>query len=461
MWEPLWNELLEAAKRTNAPASLMTFIGMCYLDGDGVGEDLDEGLSWLLKAATEGVSDGFHSAQARQNVLIEYGRIFRKTQLSFEDEKKWILDSIFFLSGGYWYHLGHSSHISKLEAARASFANVLTHIGDDEAKRILEIGLNIYVMQNPTGRDDRNKREENAKVIDYEILNSPYLDTERSVWKAVFRADDRLATNLLECGVDFEMFWDVRLVRAVAHYGYEDSIRLLHRLDVLKQAIDEVSSLETAHGALIKSIDDTSLLTKDFSGEPSIFMPAVHEAVVHHRFSCLTEMLSQTWRASGADEQIMLDNTYTMDERYGSETPLEVAVRMLQPYLVCVLLAYGANPNQPNSNTGDTPLHACCRMDVEIDNDQVCWSKLSYLRWVSDEHKTADMIVAHRVILELLLEHSEVDVNTRNFAGETPLLLCAESENLGFLMRLVECGAECVDELREMLDELSLGTNGQ
>jgi hypothetical protein len=71
--------------------------------------------------------------------------------LTVEETQPWILDSIFLLSGGYWYTLGNRTQTMQIASARDMFMDTLAFLEENEMKRVLDIGFNLYVMQRPTG----------------------------------------------------------------------------------------------------------------------------------------------------------------------------------------------------------------------------------------------------------------------------------------------------------------------
>jgi hypothetical protein len=445
--------LLKDAQKENAHTSLMDFIAVCYLDGDLVDRDESEGLRWLLQAATEGISDRFRLIQARERVLMEYTRAGKELNLPLAERTDWILDSIFLLRGGYWHTLGYPEYASKLQGVRDSFKRALAYLSYENIPNILDIGLNIYVLRNPTDADERRQREANAARMGL-VAPSTF-----AVRKVVLSANNTQANSLVAGGIDVTEFWDVDLVRAVAHYGYEDSIRLLHRLDVTRQHVLLGSNTESPQSALVRAINNRQVSFDGLSRESSEFGPAIHEAVLNHRFSCLSEILRQSWTTEHEEDRVQLNNSYVVEDIYGLETPLDVSIRMLQPYLVCLLLAHGADCNNVNEVTGETALHICCRMDVRTDDSMVHWcDRLSYLSAVTEERKSEDMVATHRVVFELLLDRPGIKLDVPNIAGETPMQLCIEAGNIEFVERLVECGAEHDGELLEILQALSMGS---
>lgn len=449
MWDPLWNMLLLDAEEPNAPISLLDFIGECYYDGDGVEPDEETGGLYLFRAATTTSESKYHQVQVRQKIIIIYGTSGDLVPLPLEDKKEWMLDSIFLLTGGYWYALGYEDHLTKLEKARDSFAKSLAYLEEDEVNRALKIGLNLYTMRNPSEFDNKGTRDDKATLIIFEGSTPENFDINKIARIAALKADWSPIKALLENGVDPEVFLGHFLVRAVCHHGYEDSLRLLHRVDVLqlersREAGSEIKSI------LIQSINNTT--TTGVAGRPAMFKPPIFEAVMHHRFACLNEILRQNW-SRGSKDKVNLNIKFELDEDRGLETPLHYCVRMLRPYLTSILLAYGADCNTADDLNGDMPLHTCCRTKPEDLGHWSDWWGTSYRypNSVSSEDKQRDRVNAHRLTLELLLDSPGIDLNAQNFAGKTPLMLSLEAGNPKFMERLMECGAEMDDEVLAIL----------
>jgi hypothetical protein len=422
MWQPLWENLLIDAERPDATPALKVFVGMCYIEGDGVEKNCDEGLKWLLRAATEESSSKFLLAQAREYVLLEH-KLAEKplsAEISSEVKQEWILDSIFLLAGGFWHcSRDRTDHSAILKSARNSFDLALSSLDEFERERILDIGFNTYNLGRPTEHSS-DIRERNARMLRL----GPNVPTV-----VVLTRDHRSADQVLQNGdIQPEAFWDDRVVRAVAHYGYEDSIRLLHRLDITRQHTTWKVTGQVPESLLLRAVNNCDRLEATTHQEPKVLLPVLHEAVANHRLSCLTEILRLGSRPSCKTSKVRLDNTSIVEDKFGSETHLHMAVRMLRPYLVCLLLEHGADPNAKKAKSGETPLHIICRTKVQVGTGAVHWSKTSYLESAQTpkEQVEQDMEIAKKVVLELLLQHPRINLQLRDDSGYSASQLVRE-----------------------------------
>lgn len=442
MREPLWRSLIVDADQPSGSVPLRTFIGMCYIQGDGVRRHEDSGLTWLLRAANEETSSDYLLAGARETCLIEYKFAKRPIikDISAATVTSWVLDGVFLLATGYWYCRDQPIHQSKLKAARQSFSDVLENMSENKIEAIIGLGFAAYMAGRPSNHDSETRQKNGIQLE----LDSD--DATNIVRSAVFSADNRLVDRLrADENIPRNLFWDGRLVRGIAHFGYEDSMRLLHRIDMEHRATALLEG-RAIGSELLGSINDNNSLVMGY--QPERLSPPLHGAVAKNRISCLAEILRLNLQiGEEVMERVDLNMTFNVSPLHGPETPLQVAVRTLRPYLVCLLLSYGADPNHRHPWTGQTVLHTICQIDVG-EEDVHEWASGSYLEvdGFTVEKGVEDMKLAQRVILQLLLNCEDTDLQALDWASHTPLRICALRDFMYAAEALIERGASLSEE---------------
>lgn len=157
---------------------------------------------------------------------------------------------------------------------------------------------------------------------------------------------------------------------------------------------------------LLNLINNNEIIESGSNYDPERLLPPIHAAVAKRRLSCLAEILRLDLEINGEVlNKVDVETVFIIDPLHGPETPLQLAVRTLQPYIVCLLLAYGANPNWKHPWTGRNVLDTICRINVEEEEDVREWARGCYTEQdrPTYERKLEDMKLAQRVILHLLL----------------------------------------------------------
>lgn len=225
MRKPLWKSLIADANHASGSAPLKNFIGMCYIEGDGIDEDVEQGLTGLLEAATNENSSELVLAEARENCMREYKLADKRISLELPPGtvQEWVLDGVFRLAAGYWFCVDQPVHQLKLKMAKQSFFDALESIDEGEIDRILVYGFAVYMAERPSEQES-TLRKMNGLALEKEAD-----DYTRFARIAVFSVDSEFERSLeVKDIISLNLLWDLRLVRGLAHFGYEDSIRLLY-----------------------------------------------------------------------------------------------------------------------------------------------------------------------------------------------------------------------------------------
>lgn len=452
MREPLWQSLVEEALLPSGSVNLRHFIGLCYIEGDGVDMDVEEGLHWLLKGATNETSSELILTEIRESCMREYVLADKRISqdVSPATVKEWVLDGVFLLGAGYWYCFDEPVHQLKLKLARKSFSDALECLDEGEIDRIVGLGFTVYMAGTPSEQESK-LRKMNGLGLQIDADNCTGL-----VRIAVFSVDSGLIERLrADNTVPLNLFWDLRLVRGLAHYGYDDSLRLLHGIDLENRTTAQMHG-EFIGSELLDSINNNETMESGSKHNPERLLPPIHGAVAKRRLACLAQILRLDLTIG--DQIIIkvdLDMPFIVDPLYGPETPLPLAVRTLQPYLVCLLLSYGADPNWKHPWTGNSVLHTICHINVEEEDvREWAWGCYTAQDRPTYLQKIEDMKLAQRVILQLLLNCENIDLQAQDRNGHTPLRVCV-SRNAMFIPVLMERGCRLSEEETEEVRRIS------